>query len=166
MRLIGSSSYICEVGSIVVVDGEEEFLTGELQPDELSIFEQVGERGAPQLLLERYNGKLEHHAPWHTERQVSHLFRGEVDLQEANELLIEQGHTELQLIDNGIIERKFDSLPDWQVGLRGDPGSEESARGVKELVSRRFVSAEEIRQQSEDVAAVAVGPEDDAWIWL
>ena len=111
-RLIGSSSYICEVGSIVVVDGEEEFLTGELQPDELSIFEQVGERGAPQLLLERYNGKLEHHAPWHTERQVSHLFRGEVDLQEANELLIEQGHTELQLIDNGIIERKFDSLPD------------------------------------------------------
>ena len=63
----------------MVLDGEEHWLTGNMQPGELTIAQQIERSGAPALLLEHYAGRLEHHEPWHTEREVSHLFRGLVD---------------------------------------------------------------------------------------
>ncbi len=103
-RLLGQTSYIFEVGSGMVIDGEEHFLTGELQPrDGRTIFEQVEESGAPALLLARFGGRLEPHAPWHLGREVSHLFRGLVDTSEANAMLEEAGHGDLRLVDNGAI---------------------------------------------------------------
>src|SRR5919202_1397212 len=88
----------------MVIDGEETFLTGELQPrDGETIHAQVERSGAPALLLERYKGRLEPHAPWHVGREVSHLFRGLVDVDEANALLESEGHGGLRLVDNGSI---------------------------------------------------------------
>jgi hydroxymethylpyrimidine pyrophosphatase-like HAD family hydrolase len=104
-RLLGQSSYIFEVGTGLVIDGELTFLTGDLQPREgLTIHAQIEQSGAPALLLERYAGRLEPHSPWHVEREVSHLFRGRVDAAEANELLAAEGHGDLRLVDNGEIE--------------------------------------------------------------
>jgi len=103
-RLIGQTSYIFEVGAGLVVDGEVTFLTGELQPrDGLTVHEQIAATGAPELLLERYDGRLEYHAPFHLGREVSHVFRGSVDAREANELLEAEGHSTLRLVDNGEI---------------------------------------------------------------
>jgi len=103
-RLIGQSAYIYEVGSGLVIDGEEHFLTGPYTPsDDRRPHELIAESGAPALLLEAYSGALEHHAPWHLERHVSHLFRGRVDLAEANALLEREGLGDLRLIDNGAI---------------------------------------------------------------
>jgi phosphoglycolate phosphatase len=103
-RLLGQSSYIFEVGSGMVIDGELTFLTGELQPREgASIHRQVEESGAPALLLGHYEGRLEPHSPWHVDREVSHLFRGRVDPGDANELLARKGHSGLRLVDNGEI---------------------------------------------------------------
>ena len=104
-RLIGQTSYIFEVGTGMVIDGELTFLTGDWQPtDESTIHERVERSGAPALLLERYGGRLEPHAPWHLNREVSHLFRGTVDVAEANALLEREGHAGLRLVDNGVIE--------------------------------------------------------------
>ena len=104
-RLMGQTSYIFEVGSGMVIDGELTFLTGELQPLEgRTIHAQIEDTGAPALLLERYAGRLEPHSPWHANREVSHLFRGLVDAGEANELLGAEGHSGLRLVDNGEIE--------------------------------------------------------------
>jgi phosphoglycolate phosphatase len=103
-RLLGQTSYIFEVGSGMVIDGEETFLTGELQPrDGKTIHAQVDDSGAPALLLERFAGRLEPHSPWHLAREVSHLFRGLVDVGEANDVLAEGGHSGLRLVDNGTI---------------------------------------------------------------
>jgi HAD superfamily hydrolase (TIGR01484 family) len=103
-RLLGQSSYIFEVGAGLVVDGEVTFLTGELQPREgQSVHEQIAATGAPELLLDRYEGRLEYHAPFHVGREVSHVFRGAVDAREANELLAAEGHSALRLVDNGEI---------------------------------------------------------------
>jgi HAD superfamily hydrolase (TIGR01484 family) len=103
-RLLGQTSYIFEVGTGMVIDGELTFLTGELKPrDGKTIHEQVAESGAPELLLERYAGTLEHHAPWHLDREVSHLFRGLIDAREATEALAAAGHAGLRLVDNGEI---------------------------------------------------------------
>jgi hydroxymethylpyrimidine pyrophosphatase-like HAD family hydrolase len=109
-RLLGQSAYIYEAGACVVIDGEEFWLTGELRPGELSIAEQIEHSGAPALLLERYRGRLEYHEPWHVGREVSHLFRGLVDALEVDQLLVEHGHGDLRLVDNGVVNRRSPAL--------------------------------------------------------
>jgi phosphoglycolate phosphatase len=109
-RLLGQSSYIYEAGACVVIDGEEHWLTGELLPGELTIAQQIERSGAPALLLEYYAGRLEYHEPWHTEREVSHLFRGLVDALEVDRMLVEHGHGNLRLVDNGVVNRRSPAL--------------------------------------------------------
>jgi hydroxymethylpyrimidine pyrophosphatase-like HAD family hydrolase len=109
-RLLGGDSYIFEAGACLVLGGEEHWLTGELQPGELTIAEQIERSGAPALLLARYAGRLEYHEPWHVGREVSHLFRGLVDAFEADALLAEQGHSNLRLVDNGNVSRRSPAL--------------------------------------------------------
>jgi hydroxymethylpyrimidine pyrophosphatase-like HAD family hydrolase len=110
-RLIGQESYIFEAGSCVVLDGEEHWLTGELMPGEAgTIHDQIEASGAPALLLEHYDGRLEYHDPWHRNREVSHLFRGLVDAAEADALLAEHGHGALRLVDNGGVHRRSPRL--------------------------------------------------------
>ena len=74
----------------------------------------IEESGAPELLLRAYEGRLEPHAPWHLDRAVSHLFRGLVDVGEANDLLGREDLARLRLVDNGAISPKETAfnLPD------------------------------------------------------
>jgi phosphoglycolate phosphatase len=111
-RLLGQSSCIYEAGACVVLDGEEHWLTGDLLPGELTIAEQIERSGAPALLLEHYGGRLEYHEPWHLEREVSHLFRGLVDAGDVDRLLAEHGHSDLRLVDNGVVRRRSPALGD------------------------------------------------------
>ncbi len=109
-RLFGQGAYIYEAGACLVLDGEEHWLTGAMVPGELTIAEQIEETGAPALLLETYSGRLEYHEPWHVNREVSHLFRGLIDAFEADELLTENGHDQLRLVDNGVVNRRSPDL--------------------------------------------------------
>jgi HAD superfamily hydrolase (TIGR01484 family) len=104
-RLIGQASYIFELGCGLVLDGELEWLTGGVEPSESAgtIYEQISASGAPELLLEAFAGQLEYHTPWSIRREVSHLFRGQIDLDEATALLHSRGLGWLRLVDNGII---------------------------------------------------------------
>ena len=98
-RLMGQSSYIFEVGSGLVIDGETTWLTGAFLPSEgRTVHQLIAETGAPEMLLRDYAGRLEHHSPWHLDREVSHLFRGSVEVDEVNARL--EG---LRLVDNGEI---------------------------------------------------------------
>lgn len=112
-RLLGQDSYIFEVGSGLVVGDNEnpEWLTGDLIPSERgNIFQQIESAGAPALLLEQYSERLEYHAPWHRDRDVSHLFRGMLETAEADQFLDAAGHGHLRLVDNGRIRRKSERL--------------------------------------------------------
>lgn len=111
-RLLGQSAYIYEAGACVVLDGEEHWLTGNMLPGELTIAQQIERSGAPALLLEHYAGRLEHHDPWHVQREVSHLFRGLVDAREADELLAAHGYEGLRLVDNGAVSTRSPALAD------------------------------------------------------
>ncbi|HYM45060.1 MAG TPA: HAD hydrolase family protein [Solirubrobacteraceae bacterium] len=119
-RLLGQDSFIFEAGACVVLGGgaqfggEDHWLTGEMRPGELTIAEQIGRSGAPELLLERYEGRLEYHEPWHVAREVSHLFRGLVEVGEAEEVLIEHGHENLRLVDNGVVSRRSPALAELE----------------------------------------------------
>jgi hydroxymethylpyrimidine pyrophosphatase-like HAD family hydrolase len=103
-RLIGQRSYIFELGAGLVLDGELEWLAGGLEPspEHGTIWEQIRDSGAPELLSHVFSHRLEEHTPWAVERDVSHLFRGEVDCDEATRLLAERGFEWLRLVDNGV----------------------------------------------------------------
>ncbi len=110
-RIIGQTSYIFEAGSAFSVDRERFMMTGDFELDpERTVVEQITGRGVPDLLLESFSGKLEFHEPWHLNREMSHLFRGEVDPAEANRVLEENGHGDLRLLDNGAIHRKMPGI--------------------------------------------------------
>jgi hydroxymethylpyrimidine pyrophosphatase-like HAD family hydrolase len=110
-RMLGQSAYIYEAGCGLVVDGAEEYLTGELLPlPEETVHDQITRSGAPELLLGSYTDRLEYHTPWHEERDFTHIFRGSLDIEEANTLLHEHGHAELRLLDNGTLHRVSPTL--------------------------------------------------------
>jgi len=99
-RLIGQDSYIYEVGSGLVIDGEEQMLCGEFGPrDGRSPHELIASTGATACGSREL--AIEPHTPWDVDRFVSHLYRGETDVDRANELLVREGHGGLRLIDNG-----------------------------------------------------------------
>lgn len=114
-RLMGQRSYIFELGCGLVVDDELEWLTGDCVPsvDGGTIHDQITRSGAPKRLLEAFQGRLEYHLPWSVGREVSHLFRGQVDAQEAAAVLAD-GLDWLRLVDNGVL------------AAHGDPGRFES----------------------------------------
>jgi phosphoglycolate phosphatase len=112
-RLIGSRSYIFELGCGLVLDGDLEWLTDGVVPSDSlgSIYQQVEASGAPAVLLEHFPGRLEYHTPWSIGREVSHLFRGDVDLEEVRLLLDRSGCGWLRLVDNGIVREHSEQMP-------------------------------------------------------
>jgi hydroxymethylpyrimidine pyrophosphatase-like HAD family hydrolase len=110
-RLIGQSAYIYEAGCGVMIDGEKTVLIGEMKPAEgKTVAETIADAGVPQMLFDAYPGRLEYHSPWASERELSHLFRGKVEVEQANSLLDEKGHGALRLLDNGAIFRPMEGL--------------------------------------------------------
>ena len=110
-RLMGQRSYIYEVGCAVVIDGEKTILVGDAESDPgKTLAETMVDRGTPDELFEHFAGRLEWHSPWHRQRELSLLFKGKIDVGEANRLLAERGHTGLRLIDNGAIFAPMDGI--------------------------------------------------------
>jgi hydroxymethylpyrimidine pyrophosphatase-like HAD family hydrolase len=67
--------------------------------------------GVAGLLMEAFPGRIEPHAPWaFLPRECSMLLRGDVPLEEAQEVIAEAGYEWLNLIDNGIIPRAYGTL--------------------------------------------------------
>ena len=112
-RLMGQSSYIYEAGCGMVIDRERTLLTGEgwVPDDRGTPAERMIASGIPAMLFERFAGRLEYHAPWHEGRVLSLLFRGKVDVAEANELVA--AHPDgagLRFLDNGAISRPMEGI--------------------------------------------------------
>jgi len=146
---MGQTSYIYEAGCAFAIDGETTLMTGEMAPDETgTIYEQIEARGIPQRLFERFEGRLEYHAPWHTGRVLSHLFRGKVDVEEANALLGEHGDDDLRLLDNGAIGREMPAVE----------GPTHAYHLVPRMVSKAAAVAAHARARGYDPAdCIAVG---------
>jgi hydroxymethylpyrimidine pyrophosphatase-like HAD family hydrolase len=91
--MLGLRSFIYEAGCGMVLDGEDQLLT-----------EEVDDAGANTLLLSRYAGRLEMYDPWNLGRASSRLYLGQdIDAAEADQLLTEEGFGALRLVDNGVM---------------------------------------------------------------
>jgi hydroxymethylpyrimidine pyrophosphatase-like HAD family hydrolase len=148
-RLMGQTSYIYEAGCAFAIEGETTLMTGEMGPNEEgTIYEQIEARGIPKALFEHFEGRLEYHAPWHHGRVLSHLFRGKVDVEEANALLGGRGDGDLRLLDNGAIGRPMPTVE----------GPTHAYHLVPRLVSKANAVAAHARARGYDPAdCIAVG---------
>jgi HAD superfamily hydrolase (TIGR01484 family) len=173
-RLLGQTSYIYEAGCGVLIDGERTLLTGDWVPDDDGTpAEKMLAAGIPDLLFERFEGRLDWHHPWHRDRQLSHLFRGKVDVEEANALLVEHGHEDLRFLDNGAIVRRMEGIDGPAHAYHLVPGGASKAKAVGFHLRVRGYAADEciaVGDSLEDLDAadfvgrffvVANGPERD-----
>jgi hydroxymethylpyrimidine pyrophosphatase-like HAD family hydrolase len=146
-RLIGSSAYIFELGCGLVVDGELEWLTDGLVPsaEAGSIYDQIDATGAAVLLLDRFAGQIEYHTPWSVKRDVSHLFRGKVDMNEVNAALEAADLGWLRLVDNGVVRAVSEQMPGLPVvhAYHLIPGGASKARAVARHMQARGYAPEE-----------------------
>jgi hydroxymethylpyrimidine pyrophosphatase-like HAD family hydrolase len=175
-RLLGQSSYIYEAGCAMVIDRERTLLTGEWQPtEERTVAERIVDSGVADLLLDRFEGRLEWHSPWHTGRELSLLMRGKIDVGEANATIADAGHDDLRFLDNGAIVR---TMPGIEVAHAYHlvPGGASKASSVDAHRRARGYAREECiaaGDSLEDLDAaphvsrffcVANGPERDAML--
>lgn len=107
-RLLGFDDFIAEVGAVRHYrDGDRtvrdtgSWPAGLLREGETP-YEAIVRTGALEALCERFPGRIEHHAPWHLDREVTHVLRGNVPADAAREVL-EALPLPVALIDNGII---------------------------------------------------------------
>ena len=102
--------------------------------------------GIPELLFERFPGRLEWHSPWHRERQLSHLFRGSIEVAEANALLAEHGHEDLRFLDNGAIVRPMEGLDGPAHAYHLVPGGASKAKAVAFHMRARGYAPERVHR--------------------
>jgi hydroxymethylpyrimidine pyrophosphatase-like HAD family hydrolase len=162
-RLIGSSSYIFELGCGLVLDGELEWLTGGIVPssERGTIYAQIEASGAPALLLEHYQGRFEYHTPWSVGRDVSHLFRGLVDLEEVQEMFAGAGLAWLRLVDNGVVTEHAGRFPGVPIvhAYHLIPAAASKARAVARHMQARGYSPADciaVGDSREDMETAAV----------
>jgi 3-deoxy-D-manno-octulosonate 8-phosphate phosphatase KdsC-like HAD superfamily phosphatase len=137
-RLLGLNAYVYELGAGVMVDGEDMPLSDTTYAD-------IDASGAPQLLIDRYPGRLEYHEPWHRGREVTHLMRGLVDARDADTALEEAGLGHLRLVDNGAIAPKptLRDLPGPPHAYHLMPSGVSKAAGVAAHMRARGFAPEE-----------------------
>jgi phosphoglycolate phosphatase len=144
-RILGARDFIAELGGLVCLDGDTEVVrsTGGFRGSGSPV-EAMGRSGAAGLLLEAFPGRLEPHAPWAFEpREVTMLFRGKVDPDEARQVLDEGGHGWLDLRDNGVIGRRFPALDVDEVhAYHLLPGGVSKATAVADHARRRGIRPE------------------------
>lgn len=149
-RILGWSSFIAELGCIVMYDRREpaEYLLGEwpdgmLLPGETP-HQAMTRYGALKVLTETFPGKIEEHDPWHTDREVTHVLRGSIDCAEAQAAL-DTLEVPIAIIDNGIVHPPRHTLVDvdevhvYHLVPRGT--SKEAA--IRTLLARRGLTPDD-----------------------
>jgi hydroxymethylpyrimidine pyrophosphatase-like HAD family hydrolase len=143
-KLMGLRSYIAEVGTVVMIDGERTELVGDLIADPgKTLAETMVDDGVPEELFEHFAGRLEWHSPWHRQRELSLLFRGKVDVDEANRFLAERGHQGLRFLDNGAIFAPMEGIEGPAHAYHLLPEAASKARAVTFHMRARGYAAEE-----------------------
>lgn len=114
-RLLDWPDFIGELGGLRSYSRGElfEFDTGAWHEGALLMgetpYEAIERVGAVDLLMRSFPGRIEYHDPWHLDREVTHLLRGNVPVAEAQGLL-DTLELPISIIDNGIIRPRAHGL--------------------------------------------------------
>lgn len=116
-RVLGLPTYFCELGAVRVYDRGAEVVVDRgagPPPDGEGRLESTFaalQRGA-MALMAAFPGRLEPHTPWNEGRDASFLVRGGIEAGAAEAVLAEAGLGWASCVDNGVLPRRFESMPD------------------------------------------------------
>jgi hypothetical protein len=162
-RILGLKNYLAELGCEIVYNlGEKSFFTVKDLPFKGNTpHEAIEHSGAVGALLSHFSGRLEHHTPWSEGRRCTFVFRGFIDVQEANTFLEKEGYTFLEVIDNGRIKTKgslSSDLPEVHA-YHLLPKGATKARGVRKDREIREVGKEECVGVGDAPSDLQIAPE-------
>ncbi|MFU8891183.1 MAG: HAD family hydrolase [Anaerosomatales bacterium] len=107
-RLLGWDAYIAEVGCVIVPGRGQApiYYTGSWGPAAMrggeTPYEAIARVGSLRVLQREFPGLIEEHAPWHLNREATHVLRGNVPLADAQAAL-DTLELPVRIVDNGII---------------------------------------------------------------
>ncbi len=107
-RLLGWRDFIGELGTVRSYErgARTVYDTGDWPDDAVARgstpYAAIADAGAMALLTRRFPGLIEYHDPWHHDREVTHMLRGDLPLLDAQAAL-DGLALPITLVDNGII---------------------------------------------------------------
>ncbi|MDO9108163.1 MAG: HAD hydrolase family protein [Coriobacteriia bacterium] len=173
-RLCGWRGFIAELGCVVVPDRGDDpiFRTGVWGPDALRAgetpFEAIERAGALDALRQAFPGKIENHAPYHLNREATHVLRGSLDVV-AGQTVLDHLDLAICLVDNGIIHPLSTTLTDVSEvhAYHLMPAGVSKAGALAEDLARRGLtranalsigdSASDVKMAEETALCVVVG---------
>lgn len=154
-RILGWTAFIAELGCIIKYGRGEavEYLLGDwpegvLLPDETP-YQAITRYGGLRVLAEEFPGRIEEHDPWHTDREITHVLRGNIDCVAAQKRL-DTLDVPVAIIDNGIISPPKHTLVDVDEvhAYHLVPKGTSKELAIRSLLERRGLTVDE---------AVAIG---------
>jgi hypothetical protein len=103
-RIFGADGFIAEMGAIIGWDrGRRYSMVSGQAPPEFSgpLVAQLESVGLVDALLAAFDGRVEHHAPWHLGHETDVMMHGNVDAGAVDKWLADRGFGWLTFIDNG-----------------------------------------------------------------
>lgn len=116
-RLLGWRGFIAELGCVIVEErgADPMYYLGDWPADAISPgdtpFLAIERSGALSMLQDEFPGRIEPHAPYHLDREATHVLRGLIDLARAAAVL-RALELPIEIIDNGVIHPKHTGLID------------------------------------------------------
>lgn len=107
-RLLGWRDFLAELGAVRAYDrcarkvyDTGDWPDGSLEPGETP-YDAIVRMCAVDILEDAFPGLIEYHDPWHRDREVTHVLRGNIPVPQAQTVL-DTLPLDIDLIDNGII---------------------------------------------------------------
>jgi HAD superfamily hydrolase (TIGR01484 family) len=162
-RLLDWPDFIGELGCLRSYDrgGIFEFDTGEWPTGALlegeTPYEAIERVGAVAALMDRFRGLIEYHDPWHLDREVTHLVRGNVPIDEAQAVLDDLA-LPVSIIDNGIIHPRAHGLVgvDEVHAMHLVPTGTNKEASIRAYLSSRGLSPDEAIAVGDSAADMAM----------
>lgn len=162
-RLLGWSDVIAEMGCVRSYDrgARTVYDTGTWGPDATrpgeTPYEAIVRAGAVDLLRERFPGLIEYHDPWHLDREVTHMLRGNVPIAEAQAALDELP-LPVCIIDNGIIHPPRHNLVCGEIhAIHLVPAGTSKPHGISADLAERGLARNQALSIGDSAADVEMG---------
>ena len=161
-RLLGWTDFIAELGCIRSYDrGAKVVYDTGVWPegatrDGETPYEAIVRVGAVALLVERFPGLVEYHDPWHLDREVTHMLRGNLPMAEAQAVL-DTLPLPVTIVDNGIIHPPRHHLTCTEIhAIHLVPTGTSKDRAIAQYLADRGASRDEALSIGDSAADVAM----------